>query len=206
MGETLDEIVAWIREVVQCYRRSAPLYNGVTVEGVRVCNKLDDIANRVEAATKRDHALLDANIARVRELEGILGDAANSMLSIAIKQKQIGNAAAMREALEVAKKAICHDARTKHTCDSLACENSTINANCGDILCGHRDLCEAKTAIQKALAAPPRNCDRFGGDIDKLREACARERGLNPEEDFPDVFPDWLLATVTTPEPESGGE
>ena len=48
--------------------------------------------------------------------------------------------------------------------------------------------------LTAALAAPPRNCDRFGGDIDKLREACARERGLNPEEDFPDVFPDWLLA------------
>ena len=50
------------------------------------------------------------------------------------------------------------------------------------------------TLARAALAAPPRNCDRFGGDIDKLREACARERGLNPEEDFPDVFPDWLLA------------
>lgn len=52
----------------------------------------------------------------------------------------------------------------------------------------------ARTLARAALAAPPRNCDRFGGGIDKLREACARERGLNPEEDFPDVFPDWLLA------------
>jgi len=67
----------------------------------------------------------------------------------------------MREALEIAKKAICNHARANHTCDSLAWENSTINANCGDILCGHRDLCEAKTAIQKALAAPARNCDKF---------------------------------------------
>ena len=53
---------------------------------------------------------------------------------------------------------------------------------------------------ESALAEPPRNCDRFGGDIDKLREACARERGLNPEEDFPDVFPDWLLAPSTAKE------
>lgn len=51
-----------------------------------------------------------------------------------------------------------------------------------------------------ALAEPPRNCDRFGGDIDRLREACLRERGLNPEEDFPDVFPDWLLAPSTEKE------
>ena len=68
-----------------------------------------------------------------------------------------GNAAAKREALEIAKKAICNYA--KHICDSLSWENSTINANCGDILCVHRDLCKAKTAIQKALATPPRNCD-----------------------------------------------
>ena len=54
--------------------------------------------------------------------------------------------------------------------------------------------------IDAALAAPIRNCDRFDGDIDKLREACARERGLNPEEDFPDVFPDWLLALSTEKE------
>ena len=66
---------------------------------------------------------------------------------------------ALREALEIAKKAICNHARANHTCDSLAWENSTINANCGDILCAYRDLCEAKTAIQKALAKPPRNCD-----------------------------------------------
>jgi hypothetical protein len=65
----------------------------------------------------------------------------------------------MREALVIAMKAICHHARANHTCDSLAWENSTINENCGDILCAHRDLCEAKTAIQKALSAPPRNCD-----------------------------------------------
>ena len=75
------------------------------------------------------------------------------------REREPGNAAAMREALELAKKAICNHARANHTCASLAWENSTINANCGDILCAHRDLCEAKTAIQKALSALPRNCD-----------------------------------------------
>lgn len=64
---------------------------------------------------------------------------------------------AMREALEIAKKKICHHA--EYICQSLAWENSTINANCGDILCAHRDLCEAKTAIQNALALPRRQCD-----------------------------------------------
>lgn len=76
------------------------------------------------------------------------------------------NTKAMREALGLAKKAICNYAR--HTCDSLAWENSTINANCGDILCVHRDLCKAKTAIQKALAAPPRNCDKVKDHSDAI--------------------------------------
>lgn len=57
------------------------------------------------------------------------------------------------------KKAICDHARENHTCDSLAWENSTMNANCGDILCAHRDLCKAKTIIRTALSSPLRNCD-----------------------------------------------
>jgi hypothetical protein len=65
----------------------------------------------------------------------------------------------MREALVKARKAICHHA--EHVCQSLAWENSTINANCGDMLCAHRDLCEAKTAIDVALSEPERNCDLF---------------------------------------------
>ena len=59
-----------------------------------------------------------------------------------------------------------------------------------------KDVAEVIDEIEKASCAPQRNCDRFGGDIDKLREACLRERGLNPEEDFPDVFPEWLLAPM----------
>ena len=74
-----------------------------------------------------------------------------------LRKKSNGNAAAMREALEVAKKAICHHA--KHICQSLSWENSNIQSNCADILCAHRDLCEAKTAINAAISAPPRNCD-----------------------------------------------
>ena len=59
--------------------------------------------------------------------------------------------------------------------------------------------------VKQALASPPRNCDRFGGYIDKLREACARERGLNPEEDFNGVFQDWLLTTATAKEGGANG-
>ena len=83
------------------------------------------------------------------------------------KTKPTGNAAAMREALLKAKKAICHHA--KHVCDSLSWENSNIQSNCADVLCAHRDLCEAKTAINNALSAPPRNCDVGTAEEQKKR-------------------------------------
>ena len=72
---------------------------------------------------------------------------------------EANNSAAMREALIKARSAICQFAR--HQCQSLSWENSNIQANCGDVLCSWRGLCDAKTAINAALAAPPRNCDRF---------------------------------------------
>lgn len=63
----------------------------------------------------------------------------------------------LREALIKARSEICKFA--KHQCDSLSWENSNMQANCGDVLCSWRGLCEAKTAINAALAEPPRNCD-----------------------------------------------
>ena len=99
------------------------------------------------------------------------GETVNKIMD-ALKDERTsdGNAAALREALLIVKRLF----------DGRIMFQPAIR--------------KAHKAVDAALAAPPRNCDRFGGDIDKLREACARERGLNPEEDFPDVFPDWLLA------------
>ena len=48
--------------------------------------------------------------------------------------------------------------------------------------------------INAALSAPARNCDRFGGDKDRLIEACMRERGLLVTENFHEVFHHWLFA------------
>ena len=113
------------------------------------------------------------------------GETVNKIMD-ALKQERTsnGNAAAMREAVE-------------------KCRHVIHCAIVSDILRGD-DAYDAMNIASPALAAPPRNCDRFGGDIDKLREACARERGLNPEEDFLDVFPDWLLAPAT--EKKGGAE
>ena len=71
--------------------------------------------------------------------------------------KETVNVAAMRKALEMAKNAICHQFR--YNCQSLGSTTSNIQANCGDVVCAMRGICEAKTAINNALSAPPRNCD-----------------------------------------------
>lgn len=78
----------------------------------------------------------------------------------------------MREALVKARKAICHHA--EYVCQSLSWENNTINANCGDVLCAHRDLCEAKTAINKALSLPRLNCEVGTADeqAERFEEYC----------------------------------
>ncbi len=52
MSETLDDIVAWIRDVAQSYRKGAIRGNGITIEGLRVCDALEGIADRIEAANK----------------------------------------------------------------------------------------------------------------------------------------------------------
>ena len=63
-----------------------------------------------------------------------------------------------------------------------------------DLTNGEYDLLEAIVIkARAALAAPARNCDRFGGVEDKLIEACLNERGLLVTENFRDVFSDWLL-------------
>ena len=92
---------------------------------------------------------------------------------------EANNMAAMREALIKARKAICH--KYKHICQSLSWENCDIQSNCADILCSHRELCEAKTAINAALHKPPRNCDvgtaeeqykRWKSFCDKFNDDC----------------------------------
>lgn len=60
-----------------------------------------------------------------------------------------------------------------------------------DVACGI-----IKSKARSALSKPYRNCDRFGGDKDKLIEACLNERGLLVTENFSDVFSDWLLEIV----------
>jgi len=95
-----------------------------------------------------------------------------------------GNVAKLREALELAKKAICHSAR--YVCQSLSSETGNIQSSCADVLCPRRELCKAKTAINAALAAPPRNCDVYltPEEMHKAWEQSGSRK----------AFSDWLLS------------
>lgn len=133
---------------------------------------------------------------RVTEHEYAIMNLCLRMFAGKIPAPQIGNAAVMREAMIIAKKAICHHA--EHICQSLSWENSNIQSNCADVLCAHRDLCEAKTAINAALAKPPRNCDLYGGDYKMLHTAwfdwTGSPFGQNPDGTVKLTFAEWLLA------------
>ncbi len=113
-----------------------------------------------------------------------------------------GNQQKMREALEKAKKAICHHAA--HICQSLSWENSNLQSNCADVLCAHRELCEAKTAINAALAAPPRQCDV--GSPEEQGERCMAQfdqwRRKGDGKKLITAIMDWAQ---TTYESEEGG-
>ena len=154
--ETIADIVAALRAVAYIQTAESP-------------RNVLEFADRIEAAAKREREA-GAEAAQVcGEIGELIGREATRE-----KSSRVGNAAKMREALVKAKKAICHHA--KYVCQSLSWENSDIQSNCGDILCAHRDLCEAKTAINAALASPPRNCD-VGTDEEQSRryeELCDR--------------------------------
>lgn len=114
-------------------------------DGIRYMLSADEVLsflNSIEVAIKRERALLDANVNRVRELEAMLDGAANTVLDCAIKNKRSdtpGNAAAMREALESTEELLEHFAKP--------------GTMLGDAFFLHmRDN-------RAALATPARNCD-----------------------------------------------
>lgn len=89
MNETLDDIVAWIREIAQSWRQSNS-YDKVTIGGLGVCDALEKIADRIEAAHKREVDKLNSVIQAQRSAFDAEQD----------RQRRAapGNAAAMREA------------------------------------------------------------------------------------------------------------
>lgn len=153
--ETIANIVAEMRGLVK---------PGETLE--HTYELLNGLADRVEAAHKREVEAITAKLEEARHCWKVWSERADELKNKCNEQyaklksvgnADIGNGAKMREALIQARAAICKKA--KYQCQSLSWENCNIQANCGDILCSWRGLCEAKTAINAALAEPPRNCD-----------------------------------------------
>lgn len=96
-------------------------------------------------------------------------------------QLEANNMKAMREAVKLAMSVLC---RNKADATYLA-------------------WCEYDDAIQEcraALAAPPRNCDLYGGDYKMLHtkwsEWTASPSGRNPNNTMKMTFSEWLLATA----------
>lgn len=96
----------------------------------------------------------------------------------------LGNAAAMREALEMCVEAMCRYCRAEAR-------------ECGLPQC--LDGCETLKIAKAALAAPPRNCDRHGGWLTALKRFNDTDGRNNPWGDdvFDTSFLDWLFAPAT---------
>lgn len=95
---------------------------------------------------------------------------------------QFGNAAKLREALD----------RLAITSETFLRTNSSQS---------YEDTMDALDKARAALAAPPRNCDRFGGDNAKLQKVYYSERGKKYEPRDPCSrqayfvgYGNWLLA------------
>lgn len=135
------------------------------------------------------HGTPDAHLCAIRARsadEAVARAAFDLHMADEKKSAPVGDTAAIRETLVAMKKSIDGIGAS-----SLDCDPTILMASLTQV------CARLSARIERALAKPPRNCDRFGGDIDKLREACARERGMNPEEDFPEVFAEWLLTPST---------
>lgn len=93
-----------------------------------------------------------------------------------------GNNAAMREALEKAS-VFLH----RHNMGAVGMPDGSV------LPCW-----ELAKIVDAALAKPPRNCDRFGGDYKKLHaewfEWTGTPSGQNPDGTAKMAFGEWLLA------------
>ena len=52
--ETLADVSAWCRDIARSNRNAAAIYNKIEIEGLKVCDYLDELANRIDAAAKRE--------------------------------------------------------------------------------------------------------------------------------------------------------
>lgn len=86
--ETVADLVAVTREIADKIEKDTDWENDILTVDHSIVDAFRNLASRYEAANARASELLKANIARVRELEGLLGGAADAMLGCAIEKKK----------------------------------------------------------------------------------------------------------------------
>lgn len=167
MDETLNDIVAEIRG-----------------EFVRI--DLERLADRIEAAAEREREdLVDAHDAIAR-LESELAEVRRERDTLAA-ERTLGNAAALRVALE--------NARSKFIHIKKCADKGEVSRKKLTILCEF-----VSQEITDALAAPARNCDRFATE-DEARKAYWAYREPLEFNNKPFVaITEWLFA------PAEGGD
>jgi hypothetical protein len=164
--ETLTDIAADIRDRAVVADR----HGEAETSNESVAALLRDIANRIDAAARRER-----DAASLRAIHAV---------EIAIRDAAPGNAAAVRKALEdtlfLAKKYVAQSPATS----AVIFENGMPKREI--------DYLQAVKNAEAALAAPPRNCDRFA----------TQEEAWNfyfehvPDNgNIIDGYPEWLFAT-----------
>lgn len=174
--ETADDIIAEMR-IFKC--------RNLETGELELCNAIANyLAGRLEAAWKREKAAIEADALAVG---GIVGESHKREMSKNASKNgadfgQLGDCAKLREALK------CIDSIAKYL------EAGTIR----DVQHAYRNI---QDRVRIALAAPPRNCDRFGGDNAKLQKVYYSECGKEYEPQDPNSrqaylvgYGNWLLA------------
>lgn len=190
------EALAAILREMRAAAKSTDLFNGEEVgEPLIRGSKVEDFADRIEVAAKRELSRAAEDAASKATLDRTAKDAAEYMAYAMARNSapQSGNAAAMRVALDQCELFLGNVSRHGHP---------TLNP--GDKCTACVDVDELRGMVCRALDAPPRNADRFA-TVKDAAIAFAREKTDAPQP-CPDFnFSAWLLAPATEKEGESNG-
>lgn len=196
-GKTISELTTDLRQISKYH------YARGNIEQGQFCRVM---ADRLDAAWKRERDAITAEKEHFR----LYGLAEHNKV-LALKSSPVGSAAPMREALEDFSRTMYNEALYnctekamigKYDNTQLSLCKSCVARGCE---CWQMTLArEAKTA----LAAPARNCDRFGSEIDAqivfLNEVwlisvdestmLERDRFENWTDEMRSAYAKWLLA------------
>lgn len=159
--ETLADIVAEMRDISKADKytvKANPELPSPTVLGKPICAYFAEVVDRLEAAAMWERV----EVATKAALEGV------RLTNEKYANTPVGNAAAMREALE--------------KCRDLA-ETIWQSEGGEDV---SSEICELKDRIAAALAAPARNCDKYSHDEALRVWAAEKENERNG------CFDEWL--------------